>query len=84
MTQTQKFLKGIENMGGSFPHPKEKVFRRVKRRGSEYRARMDSLSAAHEQKRVRLLKARQERERAAAEAAKAAKFKWIPRPPTIG
>lgn len=70
MTQTQKFLKGIENMVG-FPQPKGKVARRVMRRGSEYRARMDSLGAAHEQKRVRLLKARQERERAEAAAAKA-------------
>ena len=72
MTQTQKFLKGIQNMVG-FPQPKGKVARRVMRRGAEYRARMDSLGAAHEQKRVRLLKARQERERAEAAAAKAAR-----------
>lgn len=70
MTQTQKFLKGIENMVG-FPQPKGKVARRLKQRGNEYRSRMDYLSAAHEQKRVRLLKARQERERAEAAAAKA-------------
>lgn len=70
MTQTQKFLKGIQNMG-CCPKPKGKVARRVKRRGAEYRARMDSLGAAHEQKRVRLLKAR--RERAEAAAAKAAR-----------
>ena len=72
MTQTQKFLKGIQNMG-CCPKPKGKVARRVKRRGAEYRARMDSLGAAHEQKRERLLKARQERERAEAAAAKAAR-----------
>jgi hypothetical protein len=70
MTQTQKFLKGIENTG-SCPRPKGQVVRRIKRRGAEYRARMDSLGAAHEQKRVRLLKAR--RERAEAAAAKAAR-----------
>ena len=69
MTQTQKFLKGIQNMG-CCPRPKGQVARRVKRRGAEYRARMDSLGAAHEQKRVRLLKARQEREAAAAKAAR--------------
>ena len=75
MTQTQKFLKGIRNMGCCCccPEPKGKVARRVMRRGAEYRARMDSLGAAHEQKRVRLLKARQERERAEAAAAKAAR-----------
>ena len=72
MTQTQKFLKGIENMVG-FPQPKGKVARRVMRRGAEYRARMESLSAAHVRKRERLLKARQERERAEAAAAKAAR-----------
>ena len=72
MTQTQKFLKGIQNMG-SCPRPKGQVVRRIQRRGAEYRARMDSLGAAHEQKRVRLLKARQERERAEAAAAKAAR-----------
>ena len=72
MTQTQKFLKGIQNTG-SCPRPKGQVVRRIQRRGAEYRARMDSLGAAHEQKRVRLLKARQERERAEAAAAKAAR-----------
>ena len=72
MTQTQKFLKGIQNTGSCL-RPKGKVARRVMRRGAEYRARMDSLGAAHEQKRVRLLKARQERERAEAAAAKAAR-----------
>ena len=70
MTQTQKFLKGIENMVG-FPQPKGKVARRVKRRGAEYRTRMVLIGADHEQKRMRLLKARQERERAEAEAAAA-------------
>ena len=67
MTQTQKFLKGIQNMG-CCPRPKGQVARRIQLRGSEYRARMDSLSAAHERKRERLLKARQERERAEAAA----------------
>ena len=72
MTQTQKFLKGIRTMG-CCPEPKGKVARRVMRRGAEYRARMESLSAAHVRKRERLLKARQERERAEAAAAKAAR-----------
>ena len=57
MTQTQKFLKVIENIVG-FPPPKGKVARRLKQRGSEYRSRMDSLSAAHERKRLLLLRLR--------------------------
>ena len=70
MTQTQKFLKGIENMVG-FPQPKGKVARRLKQRGNEYRSRMDSLSAAHERKRLLLLRLRREKERQAEEAAAA-------------
>jgi len=72
MTQTQKFMKRIPEAKGYISLPKAKVARRVKQRGAEYQAHMDALSAAHEQKRVRLLKARQERERAEAEAAKKA------------
>ena len=68
MTQTQKFLKGIENMVG-FPQPKGKVARRLKQRGNEYRSRMDSLSAAHERKRLLLLRLRREKERQAEEVA---------------
>ena len=72
MTQTQKFLKGIENMVG-FPQPKGKVARRVKRRGVEYWALMDSMSATHDRKRLLLLRLRREKERQAEEAAKAAR-----------
>jgi hypothetical protein len=72
MTQTQKFLKGIQN-SHSIPVPKGKVARRVKRLGSAYRSRIDSLTNAHENKRIRLLKIRKEQERKAEEAAKAAK-----------
>ena len=68
MTQTQKFLKGIENM-----EPKGKVARRLKQRGNEYRSRMDSLSAAHERKRLLLLRLRREKERQAEEAARSAR-----------
>lgn len=71
MTQTQKFLKGLQNMS-SCPQPKGKVSRRLKRRGAEYRTRMDSLSAAHEAKRLKLLQVRREKERQAEEAAKKA------------
>ena len=72
MTKTQTFLKGIQNMG-CCPKPKGKVARRVMRRGAEYRARMDSLSAAHERKRLLLLRLRREKERQAEEAARSAR-----------
>ena len=72
MTQTQKFLKGIQNTG-SCPRPKGQVVRRVQRRGAEYRSRMDSLSAAHERKRLLLLRLRREKERQAEEAARSAR-----------
>ena len=72
MTQTQKFLKGIQNTG-SCPRPKGQVVRRIQRRGSEYRARMDSLGAAHERKRLLLLRLRREKERQAEEAAKSSR-----------
>ena len=72
MTQTQKFLKGIQNTG-SCPRPKGKVARRLKQRGNEYRSRMDSLSAAHERKRLLLLRLRREKERQAEEAARSAR-----------
>ena len=62
MTQTQKFLKGIQN-SGSFPRAKDQVMRRLKKRGSEYRAKMDHLSAGHESNRLRLLKLRKAQER---------------------
>ena len=74
MTQTQKFLKGIENMVG-FPRsrPKGKVTRRLEQRGNEYWSRMNSLSAAHERKRLLLLRLRREKERQAEEAARSAR-----------
>ncbi len=76
MTQTQKFLKGIQN-SNSIPVPKGKVARRVKRLGSAYRSRIDSLTNAHEAKRIRLLKIRKEQERKAKEAAAKAATKTM-------
>ena len=65
MTRNQKWLKGL--VGGD---PKPKTVARWWKRGSEYRAQF---AVAHETKRQALLKKRQDAERAAEAAAKAAK-----------
>ena len=65
MTKNQKWLKGL--VGGD---PKPKTAARWWKRGPEYRAQF---AVAHETKRQALLKKRQDAERAAKEAAKAAK-----------
>ena len=65
MTRNQKWLKGL--VGGD---PKPKTVARWWKRGSEYRAQF---AVAHGTKRQALLKKRQDAERAAEAAAKAAK-----------
>ena len=65
MTRNQKWLKGL--VGGD---PKPKTMNRALERGPEYRAQF---TLEHDVKRRKLLKKRQDAERAAEAAAKAAK-----------
>ena len=65
MTKNQKWLKGL--VGGD---PKPKTAARWWKRGPEYRAQF---TLEHDVKRRKLLKKRQDAERAAKEAAQAAK-----------